>query len=488
MSKLNNTGTTLIFSTYLGGAAEDVANTIVLDKAGNTFIAGNTSSNDYCLTPGVFQITNEGINDVFITKLNTSGTALIYSTLLGGASIDYGLSIAIDSSGNAYITGATNSNNFDITVGAFQTTFGGGNYDTFVSKLNATGTALYYSTLIGGSDEDWGKSVAIDTLGNAFITGSTLSSNYDITPGAFQPTIAGNWDVFLTKLNPIGTILIYSTLVGGIGNEDASSIALDVLGNIYISGSTNSPDFYITQGAFQTTIAGGSDIFVSKFNSNGTSLIYSTFIGGSGNDVIGTMALDLSVNAHIAGMTSSADYPITPGAVQTIIDSFGDIFYCKLNVFGDSLKYSTFLGGSGLEWCYSVAVNQSGDAIIAGSTQSFNYDVTPGTFQNTNGGGFNDIIVTKFNLLGFTVITEVENNLFNISPNPSQGNYQIDFGNNADGLIQLEVLDMQGNLIEKQNLSNKNSTSIDLSKYVSGVYILKVISNNKQEIARLVKL
>jgi hypothetical protein len=393
VTKLNSTGTALIYSTYIGGGALDEGIGIAIDGSGNAYITGRTMSTNYDITPGAFQTSNGGSYDVFVTQLNSTGNGLIYSTYIGGSDLDYGYDIAIDGSGNAYITGITMSTNYDITAGAFQTT-NGGIWDVFVTKLNSTGTGLIYSTYIGGTSTDVGNDIAIDGSGNAYITGGTISTNYYITPGAFQTSNGGSYDVFVTKLNSTGTGLIYSTYIGGSSYDYGFGIAIDGSGNAYITGTTNSTDYYITPGAFQTTNGGSQDVFVTQLNSTGTGLIYSTYIGGSGNDECRAIAIDGSGNAYITGYTSSTNYDITPGAFQTSNGGYTDVFVTKLNSTGTGLIYSTYIGGSAGDQGYAIAIDGSGNAYITGYTSSTNYDITPGAFQTTNGGNI-DVFVTK---------------------------------------------------------------------------------------------
>jgi len=212
VTKLNASGTALVYSTYLGGSDWDAGFGIAVDGLGQAYITGDTESPDFPTTSGAFQTTHGGKTDVFVTKLNASGTGLVYSTYLGGSDRDEGSGIAVDGSGQAYITGWTNSNDFPTTSGAFQTRYGGGFRDVFVTKLNASGTALVYSTYLGGSDWDEGLGIAVDGLGQAYITGETMSPyppdhppdipDYPTTSGAFQTTHGGGLDVFVTKINP----------------------------------------------------------------------------------------------------------------------------------------------------------------------------------------------------------------------------------------------------------------------------------------------
>jgi hypothetical protein len=397
VTKLNATGTALVYSTYIGGSGSDVGRAIAVDGSGNAYVTGTTSSPNYDVTPGAFQTTKEAYFDVFVTKLNATGTALVYSTYIGGSNGDVGYGIAVDGSGNAYVTGVTDSPDYDVTPGAFQTTKSTTTLyetDVFVTKLNATGTALVYSTYIGGSGGDEGHGIAVDGSGNAYVTGWTFSTNYDVTPGAFQTTNGGSRDVFATELNETGTALVYSTYIGGSGGDEGKAIAVDGSGNAYVTGYTESTDYDVTPGAFQTTNGGSRDVFVTKLNATGTALVYSTYIGGSGGDEGNAIAVDGSGNAYVTGRTTSPDYDVTPGAFQTTNGGGEDVFVTKLNATGTALVYSTYIGGSGNDWGNAIAVDGSGNAYVTGRTSSTNYDVTLGAFQATNGGGA-DVFVTK---------------------------------------------------------------------------------------------
>jgi len=327
----------LIYSTYIGGSGYDEGNAIAVDGSGNVYVTGYTKSIDYDVTPGAFQTTLGGDGDVFVTKLNASGSGLVYSTYIGGSDDEWGYGIAVDGSGNAYVTGYTMSNDYDVTAGAFQTTKGGGSLDVFVTKLNASGSALVYSTYIGGSDHDYGSGIAVDGSGNAYVTGGTESTDYDVTPGAFQTTIEGVWDVFVTKLNASGNGLVYSTYIGGSGGDEGYGIAVDGSGNAYVTGRTYSTDYDVTAGAFQTTNGGFFDVFVTKLHASGSSLVYSTYIGGSGTDVGIGIAVDGSGNAYVTGYTESTDYDVTPGAFQTTYEGGNhDVFVTKLDMSGST--------------------------------------------------------------------------------------------------------------------------------------------------------
>jgi hypothetical protein len=447
VTKLNATGTALVYSTYLGGSGYDGGYAIAVDGSGNAYVTGLTTSTNYDVTPGAFQTTKSTTDptesDVFVTKLNATGTALVYSTYIGGSGEDRGYGIAVDGSGNAYVTGWTRSTDYDVTPGAFQTTHGG-YYDVFVTKLNATGTALVYSTYIGGSYWDEGYAIAVDGSGNAYVTGLTDSPDYDVTPGAFQTTFGGGWaDVFVTKLNAAGTALVYSTYIGGSGGEVGRGIAVDGSGNAYVTGPTSSPDYDVTPGAFQTTKGGEADVFVTKLNAAGTALVYSTYIGGSGDDYGSAIAVDGSGNAYVAGITYSTDYDVTPGAFQTTKGGEADVFVTKLNAAGTALVYSTYIGGVLDDQGYAIAVDGSGNAYVTGYTESTDYDVTPGAFQTTKGGGA-DVFVTK--VCHSTIIGNAcqpssliggsgGGPTWRVYPNPTSGSFVIE--SSEDGTFEL---------------------------------------------------
>jgi hypothetical protein len=325
VTKLNATGTALLYSTYLGASGDDLGQGIAVDGSGNAYVSGFTSSTDLPTTAGAFQTNLRSTQNVFVTKLNATGTALIYGTYLGGSGDDVGYGIAVDGSGNAYVTGNTRSTDFPTTAGAFQTTFGGGYNDVFVTKLNAIGTALIYSTYLGGVSSDWGQGIAVDGSGNAYVTGYTYSSNFPTTAGAFQTNYRGsNGNAFVTKLNATGTALIYSTYLGGSGGAGAGAIAVDGSGNADVTGETGSADFPTTADAFRTSFGGHVvSVFVTKLNATGTALIYSTYLGVGGvQDGFG-IAVDGSDNAYVTGSAAAITFPTTAGAFQTIHDGPG---------------------------------------------------------------------------------------------------------------------------------------------------------------------
>ncbi|MGB0015888.1 MAG: SBBP repeat-containing protein, partial [Candidatus Sulfotelmatobacter sp.] len=259
-----------VYSTYLGGSSTDAVLAVALDSSDNAYVTGHTSSSSFPTTTGAFQTTLGGLSDAFVTVINTAGSGYVYSTFLGGSSNDVGDGIAVDSSGNAYVTGVTESTNFPLQS-PLQATYGGGPTDAFVTKLNPTGSALVYSTFLGGSQSDLGASIAVDGGNNAYVTGQTSSSNFP-TVGATQSTPGGGNDAFVSEIDSTGSALAFSTYLGGSLDEDDGgdygAIAVDSAGaNIYATGNTASTNFPI-QAAYQKTnasTAGDTDAFVVKY-------------------------------------------------------------------------------------------------------------------------------------------------------------------------------------------------------------------------------
>jgi hypothetical protein len=382
VTKINPTGSALVYSTYLGGNNVDYGSGIAVDAAGNAYVTGGTTSTNFP-TANALQATLSGSANAFVSEINASGSALVYSTYLGGSGGDEGMGIALDGSRNAYVTGATTSLNFP-TVNALQPTLGG-NQNAFVSKITAGGAALVYSTYLGGNGADQGFAIAVDGSANAYVTGSTSSTNFP-TANALQPTLApgGVSNAFVTKINTNGSALVYSTYLGGNINSSGHGIAVDAAGNVYVAGATDSRSFP-TANPLQATIPGVLSPFVTKMNASGSALVYSTYLGGNAADQGFAIAVDGSGNAYVTGQTTSTNFP-TVNALQATFGGVSNAFVAEINTNGSALVYSTYLGGSGVDYGgYGIAVDGSGNAYVTGETESLNFP-TANALQPTLGG------------------------------------------------------------------------------------------------------
>lgn len=413
---------TLAYGTYIGGSGfpGDLGYGVAVDKDGSAYVTGEAESSDFPVTAGAFQTVDNGASygsaQVFVSKFNAAGTALVYSTYIGGTYGDHARAIAVDSNNCAYVTGYTFSYDYPATVGAFMTSSPSshnGVESPFVTKLTPAGDGLVYSTFLGGSGAmhvfgDEATSIAVDANLNAYVAGEAYSSDFPVTTGAIQTQNNANnsgSNAFLTKLSLDGKGLVYSTYLGGSGvadvGDEAAAVAVDGSGNAYIAGYTYSSDFPVTSNAFQKInhgyAKGNYNAFVAKVNGGGTSLVYSTLLGGTGiasyGDRAYALAVDRSGDAFVGGEAFSTDFPIVAGALQPANlagnNASTNAFITKLNPSGSGLIYSTFLGGSGLnettgDYVTGIALDGNGNAYLAGTTYSTDFPVTANALQKTN--------------------------------------------------------------------------------------------------------
>jgi hypothetical protein len=405
----------LVYSTCLGAYGDQV-NGVALDSSGNAYVTGTTYSYNFP-TMNPFQATNKSTGSAerpastaFVAKLNSAGSALVYSTYLGGSGQDGSNAIAVDSAGSAYVTGWTCSSDFPTAL-PLQASLKGA-CDPFVTKLNPAGTSLVYSTYLGGSSgSDTGAGIAVDSSGSAYLTGGTRSSDFP-TANPLQPSLNGSENAFVSKLNPSGSALVYSTYLGGSDGDNGAGIAVDSSGNAYLTGAASSPNFPTVNPiqTYQSKIA-LANAFVAKLNPGGSALIYSTFLGGSGSPYpyysgspsCGDEGLGIAIDStgvgYVTGSTCSADFP-TVNPIQTYQSKFiaPNAFVAKLNAAGSALIYSTFLGGSGCQARDSppggdeglgIAIDSTGVAYVAGSTCSPDFPTVNAIQAGNNDSGIN---------------------------------------------------------------------------------------------------
>ncbi|MCK4626235.1 MAG: SBBP repeat-containing protein [Phycisphaerae bacterium] len=388
----------LTYSTFLGGMSDEWGLDIAIDGSGCAYVTGDTWSSDFP-TQNAYDAGYSGNSDVFVTKLSAAGNALLYSTFLGGGSVDYESDITVDGSGCAYVTGETWSSDFP-TLNAYDSNHNG-DWDAFVTKLSAAGNALLYSTFLGGASVDFSIDIAVDGSGCAYVTGRTESPDFP-TQNAYDGSYNGYSDVFVTKLSAAGNSLLYSTFLGGTSYNCGSGIAVDGSGCAYVSGDTWSSDFP-TQNAYDSIYNdGGSDVFVTRLSTAGNSLLYSTFLGGTSADFgWGDIAVDGSGCAYVTGYTYSPDFP-TQNAYDGSYNGYSDVFVTKLSATGNSLLYSTFLGGTNYDVARRIAIDNSGCAYVTGDTESPDFPT-----QNAYDASYNgdkDVFVTKFSAAGNLVL------------------------------------------------------------------------------------
>ena len=388
VTKLDSSGSTLVYSTYLGGNGDDVnfpgvtlTAGIDVDSSGDAYVTGMTRSTNFPLLNEYQSSFAGGDEDVFVTRLNSSGNALVYSTYLGGSNLDHAHDVTTDNSGYAYVTGRTDSTNFPVLNG-FQSTHATGNSDdAFVTKLDTTQTgaaSLLYSTFLGGTDSEDGFGITVDFSGIAYVVGVTGSTTGFPLLNAYQSTYGGgSTDAYFTKVDTTksgASSLVYSSYLGGSGLDEAEDIVLDASGETTLTGMTSSGNFPL-QNAFDSVLGGAQDAFVTRFNSTGSGLIYSTYLGGSNEETGASVDIDISGNAYVTGKTaSSSDFPLQNAFQGTFGGGATDAFVTKLSNTGQITvsTYSTFLGGIGIDDGFGIAAYGS-SAIVTGKTESTNF-------------------------------------------------------------------------------------------------------------------
>jgi hypothetical protein len=381
------------YSTYFGGSGSDQGTAVTADAEGNLYIAGITDSTNLPTMSAAQAGFGGGGQDAFVAKLDPPGARLLYLTYLGGSGNDTATGLAVDAAGNAYITGFTTSTDFP-TLNALQPN-NRGRFNGFVTKLGPAGS-LVYSTYLGGTVNDSGSGIAVDSTGNAYVAGIATSPNFP-TVNALQPNLSGAADVYVARLNAAGDQLTYSTFLGGSREDAATAVAVDPSGNLYVTGATLSSDLGIVNAAQSSHGGGILDAFVMKLNPSGTGLVYSTYLGGGGGDRGFRIAADPSGNAYVVGDTFSTNFP-TANALQQQAGGSADAFVAKLNANG-ALAYSTYLGGGGIDGGAGITVDPLGAAYVTGFTESINFPAAAALQPEFGGGGF-DAFVAKLNPSG----------------------------------------------------------------------------------------
>ena len=395
VTKIDATGSSLVYSTYLGGTGYDYGTSIAVDSSENVYVSGGTVSSDFPTVAALYENYAGGDYDAFLSKIDASGSNLIFSTYLGGSDTDRTNDIHLDASDNVYITGYTSSSDFPTASAIYGSNEG--SPGAFVTKVNASGKSIDYSTYLGGSDLDSGTSVDVDNSGNVYITGYTESDDFPMVAPLFG-SYAGAGDAFITKINASGSGLVYSTYLGGSLRDGSHGvIVVDNSGNAYISGGTESNDFPTASALYESYAGGSSDAFITKLDASGSSLVYSTYFGGSGFDRVNGLAVDTDGSAYIAGFTNSTDFPVVAAFYENYEGGLSDVFIAKIDNSGSNLVYSTYLGGNDIDEAYGIAIDTTGNAYVTGRTFSGDYSALNPIYADYSGGG--DVFVAKISSL-----------------------------------------------------------------------------------------
>lgn len=361
----------LSWSGYIGGTSAETGTSVAVDSQGNAYITGQTQSLSGFPTTNGFQTSHGGspavYTDAFVTKINAAGNAIVYSTYLGGNDLDLAQFIKVNTAGEAYVTGHTNSTNFP-TNNAYRATLSGA-LDGFIVKISAAGNALLYGTYLGGSGIDYVHGIAVDSVGTMYVAGYTTST--DLPNSVAGQVLSGPTDGYVMKIPAAGNQVVFSAYIGGSNDEYILGMAIDPASNIYVTGRTNSANVPHS-GTFQSGLAGKDDAFVCKLNSSGARL-YWTYLGGAENDIGRSIVADATGAAYVTGDTSSSNFPVTAGALQTTFGGVADAFVAKLNPSGTAFEFSTYLGGNGSDIGFGIATNAAGNAYVTGQTLSTNF-------------------------------------------------------------------------------------------------------------------
>ncbi len=388
VAELNSAGTQLVYLAYIGGSGDDSGQGIAVDAAGNAYVTGVTGSTNFPTTNGAFSTQSVGPQEAFIAKFGPTGQVQ-YATYLGGGS-DAGLTIAVDGTGAVYVAGQTGSVSFPTTAGTIQPSYNGGLSDCFVSKLNAAGSSLVYSTYLGGHLLELCAGIAVDAASDVYVTGTTYSTNFPILK-PMQSHLRGLENAFVAEINPAGSALLYSTYLGGSVVDNGNAIAVDSFGSAYIAGSTASPDFPTTAGAAQTVLAGAFNAFVAKLTPGGNGLAFSTLLGGSGSDSATSIALDTLGQPVVGGFTTSSNFPLA-SAIQTVFQLPRDAFATVVSAGGSSLVFSSYFGGAGDNRGFAVAAFPLNSLALAGMSGSASFP-TAAALQSSFGGNYDGFVL-----------------------------------------------------------------------------------------------
>ncbi|MDK9701268.1 MAG: T9SS type A sorting domain-containing protein [bacterium] len=495
ITRLNTTGTQLIFSTLLGGASWDYATCLSLDSIGNVSVAGTTLSSDYPTTSTALSRTFGGWSDGFITRINTTGSMLLFSTFLGGSNRDDINDITSIPDGSIFVTGKTSSSNFPTTTNAWCRFFIGGSGfptwggDCFITHINNIGTQLLYSTYFGGTLDEVSNSIQVGDNLEITITGWTNSENFPITPGVYDTTLfsdtTGLGQCFVSRLNSTGSTILFSTYLGNDSASVGDKILLDANNGVFVAGECKG-DFPVTTAAYDTTFNGsgeyGGDVFIAHLSNNASQLLASTYLGGSNADQLQGLAKFSNGNLAVFGTTYSSNFPITTDAISTSLHGRTDCYLSLLDTDLSQLVYSTYLGGSGEE--FALTMNKYQDKLfLTGGTSSTDFPYTTSGYDTTYNGGSADCFISmfRFDSTSVTQTGETSPAYYHLTqnyPNPFNSSTTISYSLPKPGHVDLRLFDITGRevatLVNQKQETGSYRVTFDGKNLSSGTYFVRM--------------
>jgi hypothetical protein len=507
ISKFDSDLTTLLASTFIGGSGNEYGMGIKISGDNDIYLAGYTTSIDFPTTIGAYNEIHSGARDAFVLKIDNDLTTLLRSTFLGGSG-DEGfnwprIDLTIGENGSVYVTGLTKSVNFPFTTGTNDSIYSGGTFggDVFISKFDSTLGTLLGSTYLGGSMDEWRISIALDENENVFVCGETESQNFETTPGTYNAAHNGGSDIFISKFTNDLTTLSASTFFGKSNYEEALAIRLDGNENVVITGYTKSSNFPTTAGAYNQVYYGGErDAYVAKFDNNLTSLLASTFLGGSGKDTGEDIIIDGNGNIYVVGVTLSSDFQTITGAYDESHNGGEDIFVSKFNGSLSTLIASTLLGESSNDKGQCISLDNTGNVYFAGTTASVNFPFTQGAYDTIYNSGSNDCFVAKFDSTLSAIATSFEEKkqqpnefaLYNNFPNPFNPATTISFQIPSSSKVTLKIYDLLGSeiliLLDEEIQAGNYSLGFDASDLAGGIYYYKLKAGSFSDTKKMILL
>ena len=450
IAKMRSDGSGLAWSTLLGGSATDIANAVRVDGNGNVYVCGYTNSADFPTTAGAYRTTRAGSYDAFICKFSSTG-ALTFSTYLGGAADENARALAVNSAGEVLVAGFTGSVDFPTTAGVVRPTRTPATFDAsdgFLAKLSSNGSSLVFGTYIGSNaDMDAIYALALDLSGSPVVAGYTKSTTFPTSTGAFMRTYSGNRMAFVTKLNASASAYVFSTFLGGLGEDTAYGLAVDPLGNVYVTGNTTSSNFPVSSSAFQRAWGGGQDAFITKLNPTGSALVFSSYYGGTGTDEGTGVVIGSNGQAVLTGSTDSPNLTVQDGAAL----GGRDVYALAISADGSRLTYSTRFGGISDDADHAAATFSNGRVLCVGSTTSIGFPTTLGAFSRTLASTTGDGFVTSVDLglssSGSTAVAGLPQwglQLEAPAPNPFRNQSVITLALDRTERVKVDVVDVQG--------------------------------------------